>query len=124
MTILVRCADPRITPFFEKEEIAKKLDIYQKPYAVVSNTGSIKYFLATNELDKLISQLEILVHHFNADRIVLTNHTDCGFYKKLNEDKKQNYQDDLLEVKKELEKNFPDLSIDTYFIDTNKGEII
>ena len=122
MTILVRCSDPRISHFFKQKKYAELFGLVEAD-APIAVTGSIKFFL-TKGMDLLWEQLEILVGHFHPDRIVLTNHTDCGYYKKLGQDDVKYYQSDLDRVKKAIEKKYPDLRVDTYIIDTEKQELL
>jgi|GEM_PF-2025092 len=121
MTILVRCADPRINIFLEEIGVADQLGILKSDYAVISNTGSIRYFIEKSQLEDFYKQLEILVYHFKADRISLLNHTDCGFYKSIGKDDEDNYLTDLKEIKTKLNSKFPDLRIDGYLMDTETG---
>lgn len=120
MTILVRCSDPRIQKHLEKVGLKKKLGV-NKDYAVIANTGSIKYFLEKNQMDDFFGQLGILIEHFHASRIVLLNHTDCGFYKSLGQDSEENYLRDLEEIKTQLAQKYPDLMITAHLINTKTG---
>ncbi|MFN3466927.1 MAG: hypothetical protein ACK4WF_04395 [Candidatus Brocadiales bacterium] len=61
--ILIRCADPRIN-----EACAKLLNPDERP-AVISNTGSIKYFLVGDRLSDLYGQVRILVHKFGVRKL-------------------------------------------------------
>jgi carbonic anhydrase len=122
MIIIIRCSDPRINKFIESAEITKKFGMDQG-FGVIANTGSIKYFMAKKQMNDFFEQLDILVHHFNADRIVLLNHTDCGFYKKIDEDKEEFYLKDLKIVKDELSNKFPKLKIEGYLMDTLNGNL-
>lgn len=123
MTILVRCSDPRINQFLENEDLAKKFDIFKKSYGIIANTGSIKYFMQKNQIEDFFEQLGILIHHFNAKRIILTNHTDCGYYKKLNQDEEKFYLDDLIEMSRQIENKFSDVNVEGYLIDTKTGKL-
>lgn len=101
MTVIIRCADPRINKTFEK------LASEQKNYATISNAGSIKFFLGEH-LDDLIGQLNILSGKFDIDKIILTNHTDCGFYKSIGQAAMLNYIKDLKELQDKLKQIYND----------------
>jgi len=122
MTILVRCSDPRINVFLDSPETKKELGL-ENGFALIANTGSVKYFMQQNQMDDFAKQLDILVPHFKADKIVLLNHTDCGFYKAIGQDKEENYLLDLRNVKAELLKIYPELIIDGYLMDTKTGAL-
>ncbi len=109
--ILIRCADPRIndacTKLFNNEE---------RP-AVISNTGSIKYFLLGERLSDLRDQIRLLVHKFGVKKLILTNHTHCGFYKELALGEEAEVTD-LRDAKKKLLESFPEVEVRNYLIDT------
>jgi carbonic anhydrase len=112
MTILIRCSDPRIN-----KAVEELLDAGEK-YAVIANTGSIKYFLVRDKLSDLFNQINILASGFAANKIIVTNHTDCGFYKQLNQNEETYYLSDLKHVKKFLLKAFSQMKVKCYLIDT------
>ena len=122
MTILIRCSDPRINEFLDLASVKKELAL-ENGVAPIANTGSIKYFMEKNTIPDLFKQLEILVHHFKADTIILLNHTDCGFYKSVGQDSRENYLSDLKEMKAEIAKVYPDVKINGYLMDTSSGEL-
>jgi carbonic anhydrase len=109
--ILVRCADPRING------ACNNLVRPEERPAVISNTGSVRYFIFGGRLADLSSQISLLVHKFGVKKVILTNHTHCGFYKELALGE-QVELDDLKEVKKKLQTAFPELEIRSYLIDT------
>ncbi len=115
ITILIRCSDPRIN-----KAVDELLDV-EKEYSVIANTGSIKYFLVRDELSNLVEQINILAKGFGANKIILTNHTDCGFYKQLGQDEQTHYLSDLKHVKKFLSETFPQMKVKCYLIDTKLG---
>jgi len=122
MTILVRCSDPRIQKYLEEVGIGGKTGAL-KDHAVIANTGSIKYFMAKNQMEDFYGQLDILIPHFHAEKIVLLNHTDCGFYKKLGQDTEENYLKDLREVKELLLQKYPEVAVEGYLLDTETGNL-
>lgn len=109
--ILVRCADPRIN-----DACMRLLNPDECP-AVISNTGNIKYFLLEDRLPDLYEQVRLLVHRFGVKKIILTNHTHCGFYKELSVEEAVELAD-LRAAKKKLLEAFPEVEIKTYLIDT------
>ena len=123
MTILIRCADPRINKFLEEVGVGGELGITKDEYSLISNTGSIRYFLEKDRMNDLFGQLDILINHFSADRIVLLNHTDCGFYKSLGLDKEENYLSDLKKVKSDILNKYPDIRVEGYLINTESGAL-
>ena len=122
MTILVRCSDPRIQKYLEEVGVGNKTGAL-KDHAVIGNTGSIKYFMTKNQMQDFYEQLDILVNHFHAEKIVLLNHTDCGFYKKLDENKEENYINDLREVKGLLLGKYSEVGVEAYLLDTETGDL-
>jgi len=109
--ILIRCADPRIN-----DACTGLLDPDERP-AIISNTGSIKYFLVGDRLSDLYGQIRLLVHKFGVKKLILTNHTHCGFYKELALGEEAELAD-LRAVKRKLLENFTDVEIRGYLIDT------
>ena len=123
MTILVHCSDPRVVKLLSDIKIAKNLSIDDPYHAVIANTGSIKYFMYNNMVESFTEQLEILAGHFKADKIVLLNHTDCGYYKSIGQNKTENYTNDLMNMKFILKQKFVDLKIECFLLDTKTGEL-
>ena len=109
--ILIRCADPRIN-----EACTGLLNPEERP-AIISNTGSIKYFLLGDRLSDLRDQIRLLVHKFGVKKLILTNHTHCGFYKELSLGEEAELAD-LKEAKQKLLETFPEVEIKGYLIDT------
>ena len=114
ITILIRCSDPRIN-----KVVDEFLNAGEK-YAII-NTGSIKYFIVQDKLSDLFDQINLLVSGFDANKIIVTNHTDCGFYKQLDQDKETYYLSDLKNIKKSLLETFPQMKVGCYLIDTKRG---
>ena len=109
--ILIRCADPRIN-----DACTGLLNPDERP-AIISNTGSIKYFLLEDRLSDLYGQIRLLVHKFGAKKLILTNHSHCGFYKELALGEEAELAD-LRAVKRKLLEDFPEVEIKGYLIDT------
>lgn len=108
--ILIRCADPRIN-----DACTGLLNPDERP-AVISNTGSIKYFLLVDRLSNLYEQVRLLVHKFGVKKLILTNHTHCGFYEEFSIGEEE--LADLRDVKKKPIEAFPEVEIRSYLIDT------
>jgi carbonic anhydrase len=109
--ILIRCADPRIN-----EACTRLLNPEERP-AVISNTGSIKYFLVGDRLADLYGQIRLLVHKFGVKKLILTNHTHCGFYKELSLGEEAELAD-LRAAMVKLRKTFPEVEVKSYMVDT------
>jgi len=114
--ILIRCSDPRI------DKVVNELLSREGKCAIIANTGGVKYFLE-NRLSDLVDQIRILAKGFNVDKIIATNHHDCGFYKQLGQDEEARYPSDLKDIKKYLSKTFPQMKVECYVIDTPTLEI-
>jgi len=110
--ILIRCSDPRI------DKAVNELLSREEKHATIANTGSVKYFLE-NKLSDLVDQIRILAKGFGMDKIVATNHTDCGFYKELGQDKMDRYLSDLKNIKIFLSERFPQMKVECYMVDTS-----
>jgi carbonic anhydrase len=115
VTILIRCSDPRIN-----KVIDEVLNL-GKEHAIIANTGSIKYFLVRDKLSNLADQINILAKGFGANKIIVTNHTDCGFYKQLGQNEEIHYSSDLKHTRKFILKAFPQIKVECYLIDTKRG---
>lgn len=122
MFILIRCSDPRLNDLLDQEAVREEFDT-QKSHAVISNVGSLKYFLTKSTPEDLLEQVELLVHHFGAKRLVFLNHTDCGFYKSMDQDNWDQYKLDLRDMATYFEEKIPGLSIDAFIIDTETGHL-
>lgn len=114
---LIRCADPRIT------NACTGLLNSGEQAAIISNTGSVKYFLLEDRLPDLYKQIRFLVCRLGVKKIILTNHTDCRFYEELSLGKGAQLSD-LRDTKKRLQDAFPGIEIKSYFIDTETSESI
>ncbi len=120
--VVIFCSDPRVVYWLNQDDFKAKLGI-EEGYSAIGETGSIKFFTNENMLDKLYKELDILTHHFQPEKIIITNHTDCGYYKSLNQDNIENYTNDLKVAKKEISAKYPNCKTEAYLIDTETGEL-
>lgn len=109
--VLIRCADPRIN-----EACTRLLNPGERS-TVISNTGSIKYFLLNDRLSDLYGQIRLLVHKFGIKKLIITNHTHCGFYKQLSLGEEAETAD-LRATRVKLQKTFPEVEVESYMVDT------
>lgn len=120
--VVIYCSDPRVVRWFHNDNFRKKLDIGES-HSVIAETGSIKFFLNEDLMDKLFKQLDILVGHFKPEKIIILNHTDCGYYKSLNQDKEEIYLADLKLSQEEISEKYPNINVSGYLLDTESGEL-
>jgi carbonic anhydrase len=120
--IVIFCSDPRVVKWLNNNEIRAKLDLADS-FGAISATGSIKFFLNEKISDKLFRQLDILVEHFQPEKIIILNHTDCGYYKSLNQDEEKFYLADLATAQDLISQKYPSLKIETYLLDTESGTL-
>lgn len=120
MFILVRCSDPRLNDLLDQESIREEFDT-QKSHAIISNVGSIKHYMTNCLPQDLLEQVELLTSHFDADRLVLLNHTDCGHYKSIDQDNWDQYKLDLRDMASFFSEKMPSMKIDTYILDVESG---
>lgn len=117
MTIIIRCADPRINETFEK--LAKQ---QEGGYAIISNTGSVKFFI-DEHLDDLVGQVNILSQLYPVKKVMITNHTNCAYYQRLGKDSHEEYQKDLHFLKDRLQKALSHLEIECALVNTETGQL-
>jgi len=120
--IIVTCSDARITYWLNQTDFKSKLGLLDT-FSSLRNTGSIKFYLNENLMDKLFKQLDVLVNNYHPEKIVLMNHTDCGYYKSLGQDNSEVYFGDLKLVGRMILQKYPDLSVEGYLLDTETGEL-
>lgn len=120
--IVVFCSDPRVIRWLGNPKVRAGLDLSES-FGVIANTGSIKFFLNEGLMEKLFKQLDILVGHFAPEKIILLNHTDCGYYKSLDQDKEEIYLSDLKTVGDRISEKFPRLELEGYLLDTESGNL-
>lgn len=118
--IVIYCSDPRVVRWFHDKNFRDKLDVGES-HSVIAETGSIKFFMNENLMDKLYKQLDILVGHFPPAKIIILNHTDCGYYKSLGQNEEKYYLDDLKTSSRELSQKYPNLKVEGYLLDTETG---
>ncbi|EKD56734.1 MAG: hypothetical protein ACD_58C00110G0002 [uncultured bacterium] len=121
--VLITCSDPRVIKWLHDKNVRKKLSIDGGSFSTIANTGSIKFYLNEKLMDKLFVQLDILTHHFSPEKIILLNHTDCGYYKSLGQDEEEFYLEDLTNVSDLIKEKYPNLIVEKYLLDTKTGEL-
>jgi hypothetical protein len=120
--VVIYCSDPRVVRYFHDADFRKKLDISES-HSVIAETGSIKFFMNENLMDKLFKQLDILVGHFKPEKIIILNHTDCGYYKSIDQDKEEIYLADLKSSQKEISEKYPNANVSGYLLNTETGDL-
>lgn len=121
--ILITCSDPRVVKWLHNKKIRARLSIDAGSFSVIASTGSIKFYLNENLMDKLFKQLDILVGHFSPEKIILLNHSDCGYYKSLNQDEEKYYFADLASVSKLISEKYPNIQVEGFLLNTETGEL-
>lgn len=118
----VRCVDDRFWKtfkYFLRAENIKRID-------PKSPAGGAKIFSSPekeSDRDFMMREIETSVRLHGVKRVMLFTHHDCGAYggfKRFNENPEEEYQFHAAEHRKAREvirDRFPDLSVDTYFID-------
>ncbi len=119
--VIIFCSDPRVIKWLNNKKCRNALGLTDS-FGTIAETGSIKFFLNENLIDKLFKQLDILVGHFHPNKIIILNHTDCGYYKSLNQDEEKFYLADLKTARELLGQKYS-LEIETYLLDTETGEL-
>ena len=120
--VVIYCSDPRVVVRFHDADFRAKLDI-NSSHSVIAETGSIKFFMNEGLMDKLYKQLDILVGHFKPEKIIILNHTDCGYYKSLDQDKEEIYIKDLQTSAKEIAQKYPNVKVSGYLLNTEAGSL-
>jgi carbonic anhydrase len=123
MNIIIRCSDPRINRYLRSQKFKEEYGLDDE-CAIIANTGGIKYFLTQEDISGLLEQLKLLSTGFKISRVILINHTDCGFYKKLGQETREQHFRDLKEVKREIRESLPRIRVDGYLVDTQTGNLI
>lgn len=119
--VVIRCADARVSILLDRQDVCDKLGI-NRIHAPISETGSIKFFMNENLMDKLFEQLHIL-DHAHPEKIVVINHTDCGYYKKLGQDEEEIYLSDLKAGVEKIKAKYPQLKVEGYLLDIETGDV-
>ncbi len=102
---IATCIDYRLQQYLE--DWARK-QFGEKNYDRVTWAGGVQ------DLDGILKQLSISVklHHIN--RAVFVNHEDCGAYREAGTEEK--HAQDLKNAAAEVKKQFPNLSVETYYL--------
>lgn len=120
--VIIHCSDPRVVKWLNDEKIRQTLSIDQGN-STIANTGSIKFYLNEGLMDKLYKQLEILVVHFAPEKIILLNHTGCGYYKSIGMEDKNIQINDLETVRVPISAKFPKIKVESWLIETESGKL-
>ncbi len=82
-----------------------------KTFDRVALAGGVK------NLEVILTQIEIAkrLHHIN--KVVLINHEDCGAYGE--EGTEEKHSEDLKTAKEKIQSQFPDLTVETYYLKLN-----
>lgn len=126
VSIVVLCIDHRFWP--QAIEIFK--DKYEE-FDLIALAGSAKNLASpTNsaDMETLLENIAISIRLHHADRLILTNHIDCGAYG--GSDKFQTFEqelsfhsDELRKAKTIASEKFPELDIETIFLTKSDGKI-
>lgn len=65
-------------------------------------------------LDTILSQIDIAVRLHHIKKVVLINHEDCGAYGQ--ESTPEKHAEDLQNAKSKILSEFPELSVETYYL--------
>jgi hypothetical protein len=123
----MRCVDDRFWKAFKnflREQNIKHID----PESSAGGAKALASPEKDGDRDFMLRELEKSVKHSGAKKIMLFNHHDChayGGFKNFKENAEEEYAFHATELKKAREvihDRFPDLHVDTYFID-EKGII-
>ena len=128
LSIVISCIDYRFW--------TETLPLFRKKYGdfdLISMAGASKNLISPAEPEDkiaLIKNVKTSIELHDPKRIILTNHLDCGAYggsKKFNSENEEIefHKNELLKAKEVIQKEFPEMLIETEFISKNeKGEII
>jgi len=106
--IVVTCIDFRL-----QEAIDKWIsqNFQPKTYDRVTLAGGVK------NLETILGQIDIAVRLHHTKKVVLINHEDCGAYGETGTVEK--HAQDLRTAGAEVKKLYPDLDIETYYLQLN-----
>lgn len=128
LSIVVFCIDYRFWP--------KALPLLKEKYGdfdLIEMAGASKNLIAPLEVEDkktLLENIKISIELHKPNRIILTNHLDCGAYggsQKFNskEIEIEFHKNELREAKKIVQKEFPGMIVETEFISKDAlGEIV
>lgn len=120
--IIIFCSDPRVVKLINNKIIRSTIGVGNN-FSAIAETGSIKFFIHEGLMNKLFKQLDILIGHFNPEKIIILNHTDCGYYKSLGEDQDKLYLKDLNFAKGQISQKYPNIKIEGFLLDTGEETI-
>ena len=118
----VRCVDNRF--WKAKKRFIKHLGL--KHIDPKSPAGGAKVFVSPqkeSDIDRMFRELEISIRLHHVKRVMLFNHHDCGAYggfKAFDNDSDKELAFHKVQLKKAakvVKNRFPDLKVETYFID-------
>ena len=131
-TVVVRCADPRLEPFFV--DPAKRAAMGLAPgreslaEAYISNVGGLLSFVGA-AAPRLIHDASLLSRLFGegSARVVLTAHSECGGYIAAvggaAERVRERQIDDVQTTADRIRAAAPSLVVATYYLDLASGEV-
>ncbi len=102
---LLSCIDYRLQGYINNWT---KTNLEEGSWDRISFAGGVK------NLDIILSQIDLSKKLHQIKRVILINHEDCGAYGE--EGTPQNHAEDLKDAKSALQKLYPDLAIDLYFL--------
>ena len=127
ISIALLCIDYRFWP-----DTLPKLKKRYGAFDLIEIAGASKNLISPQEKEDkeaLLDNIEISIRLHNPERIILTNHTDCGAYGGSN--KFASHRQEIAFHRKELQKakqviknKFKKLKVDTIIIDKNKWDKI
>ncbi len=118
---IIWCYDNRFWKSFQyflESERIKNFD----PIIVAGGTKSIASPESESERKFMMKQIELSIKLHHTPRVVLMNHSDCGGYgglKTFNNDEHQEFsahKEELQRAKRLVEKDFPNIRVDTVFV--------
>jgi hypothetical protein len=123
-TLVIHCADPRFRAAFQ-EFIHQQLEI-ENPILIVI-PGGIHDLVATGREDAaqhLGDQLEFMLRITKAQRVVLIDHDDCQWYKRLTADDEAGDPDDAMKsAAEELGRSKPGITVSCFRARLEDGSI-
>lgn len=125
-TLVVRCSDPRLEPFFADagHRASLSLDPQRRPLAEahIANVGGL-LSLAGAEVPRLVHDAALLLGLFGdgSGHIVLTAHSACGGYLDAVEGEesaiRERQEDDLVTTAHRLRVAIPNATVECFYLD-------